>query len=103
MCLLAGVLQFLISPPPLQLHQVSQLKGWFPIYDSLNGIRGELSVTVRRLPSPLEVQENVVRFFAIPWSARVCTRGGGGSSSGGDGDCVSHAPSQKHSLTLTHV
>lgn len=58
-----------ITPPCTVCAQVTHLRGWFPIYDSMSGIRGELSIVVKRMPSPLLMQENIIRFFAMPWCA----------------------------------
>jgi hypothetical protein len=33
--------------PLLKLDGLSQIAGWFPIFDTLHGVRGELNITVK--------------------------------------------------------
>ena len=57
-------------PMQRQGGEVQQLQGWFPLYDTLRGVRGELSITVKMDfigdVNPFKESGAGVTFYAMP-------------------------------------
>jgi hypothetical protein len=56
--------------PLLTMDSNSQVSGWFPIYDTLNGIRGELNAQIKLQffgnMNPFKDSSAGVQFFSAP-------------------------------------
>ena len=55
---------------PILSANVSQISGWFPIYDTIRGVRGELNISVKLQffgdINPLRESALGVKFFSCP-------------------------------------